>query len=52
MASKARSIEAADHDMGMHFWPLSLQGNVAGEGEHLACSSMPNLQYSRFVTSK
>jgi hypothetical protein len=35
MASKGRSIEAADHDMGVHFWPLSLQGDVAREGEHL-----------------
>ena len=35
MTSERRSIEAADHDMGVHFWLLSLQGNVAGEGEHL-----------------
>jgi hypothetical protein len=35
MASKGRSIEAADHDMGVHLWPLSFQGDVAGEGEHL-----------------
>ena len=35
MASKSRPIEAADYDMGVHFWLLSLQGDVAREGENL-----------------
>ena len=35
MASKSRPIEAADYDMGVHFWLLSIQGDVAREGENL-----------------